>query len=84
MNNIKIDDNSEWFDVNETTPASGLRYLVTDGHIILIATYIVEPNGKNIWIFSGLDDSSANTFVVHAWMPLPNIPKLIIINEETN
>ena len=57
-----------WSDM-ETPPANATRCLVTDGDIIVIATY-VSDNGKNAaWMFQGLNEGA--NFRVIGWMPLP-------------
>lgn len=65
-----------------TPPVSGQRYMVTDGDVIVLATYI-EDNKGNMWIFSGLNESDSKTFDVQGWMPLPKPIKKIVTHENT-
>jgi hypothetical protein len=64
-----FDFQANWCDML-SPPPSGTRCIVTDGEVIFIATYILENDGNNVWICSGLEDSK-NTFKVQSWMPLP-------------
>jgi hypothetical protein len=70
-----------------TPPPSGHRCIVTDGDVIVLATYIKDSDG-HAWIFSGINEADSKSFKVQGWMPLPHhIKKLIEINEkpvETN
>jgi len=51
-------------------PVSGTRCLITDGEVVVIATYLTDTiNGEAIWLFDKLDES--NPFDVQGWMPLP-------------
>jgi hypothetical protein len=82
MENYKF--NSEWTSIQESPPASGARYLVTDGDVVVIATYLLEPDGNNVWIFSGMaSESDAKNFKVQAWMELPKPikPPVVVIEE---
>ena len=65
----EFDFQANWCDMS-TPPPSGERCIVTDGEVIFIATYILETDGNNVWICSGLADSK-NNFKVQSWMPLP-------------
>jgi hypothetical protein len=65
----EFDFQANWCGMS-SPPPSGTRCIVTDGEVIFIATYILESGG-NIWIFSGLTESDAKNFKVHAWMALP-------------
>jgi hypothetical protein len=57
-----------WTDT-DTPPTSATRCLVTDGDLVVIATY-VSNNGKNsMWMFQGLNEGAQ--FHVIGWMPLP-------------
>ena len=74
---------NDWILIDSRTPISGERCLVTDGDIVVIATYILESNNSNIWIFNGLTDVDSKTFIVKYWQSLPKLPKKIIPYEET-
>lgn len=67
----------------DTPPQSGTRCLVTDGDVVVIATYISDSD-RTLWLFCGnIADKDAHTFDVQGWMPLPKpIPKLIKVNDE--
>lgn len=64
-----------------TPPLSGKRYMVTDGDVVVIATYLVRDN-ENIWIFSGLNEIESKEFNVQGWMPLPTPIKKIVSHED--
>ncbi len=67
----------------DTPPPSGARYLVTDGDVVIIGTYLSDVDGRNLWLFSGITEKDTGTFDVQGWMPLPRpIPKLVKVNEE--
>lgn len=66
-----------------TPPLSGKRYIVTDGDVVVIATYLVRDN-ENIWIFSGLNDIESKEFNVQGWMSLPTPIKKIVSHDEDN
>jgi len=69
----------------DTPPPSGTRCLVTDGDVVVIATYISDSSDKRtLWLFCGnIADKDAHTFEVQGWMPLPKpIPKLVKVNED--
>lgn len=63
-----------------TPPISGQRYMVTDGDVIVLATYIENEKGS-IWLFSGLNDPDSKNFDVQGWMPLPKPIKKIVTHE---
>jgi hypothetical protein len=66
-------------------PPSGTRCIVTDGDVIFIATYIIDSDGRSIWIFSGLTESDSKNFKVQGWMILPTpIKKIVEENEKRN
>jgi len=64
--------NEVWKPYPLTGPLNATRCLVTDGDLILIATYITDED-KITWVFQGLNNS--DKFNVIAWMPLPKPPK---------
>lgn len=76
----EFDFQSNWLRM-VTPPVSGTRCLVTDGDVIVIATYLVEADNNHVWIFSGLTEEDSKTFSVQAWMTLPNPAKKIILYE---
>ena len=47
-------ENDDWILVRDAFPSSGERCLVTDGHVIVLATYLLNA-GKPTWLFSGLN-----------------------------
>lgn len=57
---------SKW--IRDNNPPTATRCLVTDGELVLIATYVTD-NTHSHWVFSGLDDSQK--FDVIGWMELP-------------
>ena len=66
----EFDVQSNWVPIT-TPPLSGARYIVTDGDVIVIATYLSDIDGTSAWIFSGLTETDAKKFNVLAWMSLP-------------
>ncbi len=62
-------------------PSSGTRCLVTDGDVIIIATYLSDTE-KTVWIFAGIEEKDSKSFDVQGWMPLPRPVKKIIKYEE--
>lgn len=61
-----------WQPYPQTGPTNATRCLVTDGDIVVIATYLNEGPA---WVFQGLTDNGAS-FKVIGWMPLPRpMPK---------
>ena len=71
----------KWIRISNETPPSGTRCIVTDGDIIIIATYVKEPTNDVVWVFTGLSQAHADSFIVKYWMPLPNLPKKIVTYE---
>ena len=76
----KFDFQSSWFSM-ETPPQSGTRCMVTDSEVIFIATYILEPEGNSLWIFSGMTETEVRGFKVQNWMELPKPPVKKIVEE---
>jgi hypothetical protein len=66
----EFDFQANWCSMS-TPPPSGTRCIVTDGEVIFIATYILENDGNNVWICSGLTEPNSKNFKVQGWMPLP-------------
>jgi hypothetical protein len=65
----------------ETPPGNATRCLVTDGELVVIATYINDCEKNSAWIFQGLTDGGT-TFQVIAWMNLPRpIQKPVLVEE---
>ena len=60
--------NGHWTNM-DTPPSSGTRCLVTDGDLVIIATYLSQDN-SSVWMFQGLS-SVKDKFDVIGWMPLP-------------
>jgi len=77
----EFDIQANWIRPSDHFPASSTRCIVTDGDVIIIATYISDTDGHNIWIFSGLADNDAKTFNVQGWMPLPKPIKKLVTYE---
>lgn len=73
----------KWIRLTSALPTSGNRCLVTDGDVIVIATYISESN-NSIWMFSGLNESDSKNFDVQGWMNLPKPPKKIVSYDAPN
>jgi hypothetical protein len=73
---MDFDFQANWSEMT-TLPPSGTRCIVTDGDVIVIATYLYEESG-NIWIFSGLTESDSNKFRVQSWMELPKPKKIVL------
>jgi len=71
----------------DTPPPSGTRCLVTDGDVVVIATYISDSqDSRKLWLFCGsVTEKEVGSFEVQGWMPLPRpIPKLVKVNDETS
>jgi len=80
----EFDIQSNWVRPIESLPVSGTRCIVTDGDLVLIATYISD-NNESVWMLTGLEESSSKSFDVQGWMPLPKtIKKLVKANEVTS
>jgi hypothetical protein len=77
----EFDIQTNWTRPSDHFPTSGTRCIVTDGDVIIIATYISDTAGHNIWIFSGLADNDSKTFDVQGWMPLPKQIKKVVTYE---
>ncbi len=78
MFTIKMDDEydikSKWVRPNTELPSAGTRCIVTDGDVMIIATY----TGDTGWLFSEISFECAKSFVVQGWMALPKpIKKLV-------
>jgi len=73
-------ENNDWILIRDAFPSSGVRCLVTDGNVIVFATYLLNA-GEPTWLFSGLTDPNDKTFEVQAWTHLPKLPKTIISYE---
>lgn len=55
-----------------TPPTSGTRCMVSDGDVVVIATYLTDNETKEImWLFNGLNEEERHAFDVQGWMPLP-------------
>ena len=75
----EVDFQSNWTSIL-TPPLEGERYLVTDGEVVVIGTYLREQDKTtNIWIIAGFNETEAKTFKIKAWMTLPK-PTLIKSN----
>lgn len=67
-----------------TGPPNATRCLVTDGDLVITATYLVDSSLQHVWIFSDVDHKE--NFKIIGWMPLPRpMPKPVedIVNEKT-
>jgi hypothetical protein len=73
---------SGWIRPSVELPINATKCLVTDGDVIVIATYLSEPE-KSIWVFQGID-SEAKSFDIQGWMPLPKPIKKIIPMSESD
>ena len=81
---MEYDIQTNWIRPTTTLPPSGTRCIVTDGDVVVIATYISENNENCIWMLTGLTETDSKAFVVQGWMPLPKpIKKLVKANEES-
>ena len=59
-----------------TPPISGTRCLITDGEVVVIATYLKDAvTGEAIWLFERLNESEYKPFDVQGWTYLPRIPE---------
>ena len=68
-----------WSDM-KTPPPTATRCLVTDGDLVLIATYLNDGE-ETMWLFQGL--TAEETFNVIGWMELPRpMKKPIVIQNE--
>lgn len=82
---MEFDIQSNWIRPADTLPPSGTRCIVTDGDVVLIATYISENQESFVWMFTGLTESDSKNFDVQGWMPLPRpIKKIVKANEENS
>jgi len=69
-----------WTNASLETPPNATRCLVTDGELIVIATYIADET-HSLWMFQGLGDTVE--FNVIGWMELPRpMKKPIVIQNE--
>jgi hypothetical protein len=59
--------NESWIPIS-TTPPNATRCLVTDGDLVIIATYL-QSEESFMWMFSELEKGTS--FNVIGWMPLP-------------
>ena len=77
--------NNNWILVSDEIPNSGERCLVTDGDVVVIATYIIDSDNRKFWIFSSnAGEREDKTFNVQAWDYLPKPPeKLVKVSNET-
>lgn len=76
----EYDIKANWVRPTTTLPASGTRCIVTDGDVIVIATYVAQ-DGQSVWIFSGLNENDSSKFAVQGWMTLPKPIKKIVSYE---
>jgi len=68
------DFEADWQPVTPTTlPPIGEKCLVSDGHIVILAT-CAETGEHIVWVFQGLTEENPQ-FKVIEWMPCPK-PKL--------
>jgi len=79
---MEFDIQSNWIRPTTSLPSTGTRCIVTDGDVIVIATYISENSENCIWMFSGLNETDTKTFTVQGWMPLPKPIKKLVSYEE--
>jgi hypothetical protein len=77
------DIQANWTRPAEHLPSSGTRCIVTDGDVIVIATFVADPDGHTIWIFSGIAENDSKSFTVQGWMPLPRQIKKVVVYETT-
>ena len=62
-------------------PASGTRCMVTDGELVVFATYVLNGNNGH-WLIPECD--SAHPFTVIGWMESPKpMPKRIVYVEKS-
>ena len=66
-----------WSDM-KTPPPNATRCLVTDGDLVLIATYLNDDD-KSVWMYQGL--TAGETFNVIGWMELPRPMEKLVTNE---
>jgi hypothetical protein len=72
---------ASWIRPAAELPANGTKCLVTDGNVVVTATYILEQDNSSIWILEGIND--AKKFDVQAWMPLPKpVAKIVPFNKD--
>jgi hypothetical protein len=60
---------SHWSNM-ETSPANATRCLVTDGDVVITATYLQQDGKTSVWVFQGLE-TDKEKFNVVGWMPMP-------------
>jgi len=65
------DFESDWTPITtETLPAPGQMCIVSDGDIVILATF-TKNGDEALWIFHGLTTSDHPEFKVLEWMPCP-------------
>ena len=70
--NEKEEFTAHWSHMDTSPPSSGTRCLVSDGDVVVIATYLTDNETKEVmWIFNGLNEGERHAFDVQGWMPLP-------------
>jgi hypothetical protein len=73
---------SHWSSM-ETLPTNATRCLVTDGDLVITATYLVDSFLQHVWIFSDVDHKE--NFNIIGWMPLPRpMPKPAVVEDIVN
>ena len=66
----EYDIQSNWIRLTDGLPKSGERCIVTDGEVIVIATFVSDDN-NNHWIVSGITENDVKSFIIQGWMRLP-------------
>lgn len=75
---MEFDIESNWIRPTDNLPPSGTRCIVTDGDVIIFATYV----GDCGWLFSEISSNCAKIFNVQGWMLPPKPIKKIVTYEE--
>jgi hypothetical protein len=75
---MEYDIQTNWIRPSVELPSSGTRCLVTDGDVIVIATFVSQNTEHNVWLFTGLNEADSKNFDIQGWMQLPKPIKIIV------
>ena len=65
-----MNNNNEWISVKDRLPEIGKDYLVTDGHVCMVAAFRENTEEFDFWNINWWSHNE----VTH-WMPIPTPPK---------
>lgn len=72
---------SSWI-LSSDPPISGTRCIVTDGELVMFATYVCDHENLGTWVLTGVE--ATLPFSVIAWMPSPKPFKKSIPYDDKN